>query len=336
LQIAFLSFSKRKKMDLHKFIQNAKNGIKPTIEEAVEFLNLGTEFLNEIIYLGGTLRNHFRGNRISTCTIINAKSGKCSENCRFCAQSAHHNSNIETWELKEKEAISEHAKIDAPFGSYYGIVTSGKGLDSSDVEKVADTVRYFKESGVPQKVCGSLGILSLEELLKLKEAGLERFHHNLEVSKNFFPNLCTTHTWEERRETIENAKIAGLSLCVGGIFGVGESVSDRADLLFEIAECDPDSVPLNFLVPIPGTPLENQPLFPLFDAVKVIALTRLIMPSKDIKIGGGRVEVFKENHALPFLAGASSIITGQLLTVKGITPEDDLRLLKSLGLERDL
>jgi biotin synthase len=324
------------KIDFNKIAQNAKNGIKPTIDEAVEFLNTHAEYFNEIIYLGGTLRNHFRGNRISTCTIINAKSGKCSENCRFCAQSVHHNSNIEIWELKEKEAILDHAKIDAPFGSYYGIVTSGKGLNKKDFSQVIETIEYFKQTGVPQKICGSLGILSLEELLKLKKAGLQRFHHNLEVSKNYFPNLCTTHSWEERRETIENAKKAGLSLCVGGIFGVGESVSDRADLLFEIAECDPDSVPLNFLVPIPGTPLENQPLFPLFEAVKIIALARIIMPHKDIKIGGGRVEVFKENQALPFLAGASSIITGQLLTVKGITPQDDMKLLRSLGLERDL
>lgn len=208
-------------MDFNKIAQNAKNGIKPKKNEAVEFLNTHAEYFNEILYLGGTLRNHFRGNRISTCTIINAKSGKCSENCRFCAQSAHHSSNIETWELKEKEAIVEHAKIDAPFGSYYGIVTSGKGLNKKDFSQIAETIEYFKQTGVPQKICGSLGILSLEELLKLKKAGLQRFHHNLEVSRNFFSNLCTTHSWEERRETIENAKIAGLSLCVGGIFGVG-------------------------------------------------------------------------------------------------------------------
>lgn len=322
-------------MNFEKLIENAKKKAKPSKAEALEFLSLGTEKLGDVLFLGGKIRDHFRGNSISTCTIINAKSGKCSEDCRFCAQSAHHNSNIETWELKEKEAVSEHAKIDSEFGSYYGIVTSGRGLDGDDVDKVAETIEYFKKTGIPQKVCGSLGILSYEDMLKLKKAGLVRYHHNLEVSKNFFPKLCTTHTWEERRETIEFAKKAGLSLCVGGIFGVGESVSDRADLLFEIAECDPDSVPLNFLVPIPGTPLEHQPLFPLFEALKIIALARLIMPDKDIKIGGGRVEIFKENHALPFLAGASSIITGQLLTVKGITPQDDIRLLNSLGLVRN-
>ncbi|HPS29377.1 MAG TPA: radical SAM protein, partial [bacterium] len=226
-------------MNITKMVENAKKKIKLSKSEAVGFLNLGTEFFNEIIYLGGTVRKEFRGDVISTCTIINAKSGKCSENCRFCAQSVHHNSNIETWELKEKEAIADHAKIDAPFGSYYGIVTSGRGLNSEDVAKVTETIEYFKDNGVPQKICGSLGILSFEELVKLKKAGLERFHHNLEVSRNYFPNLCTTHTWEERRKTIENAKKSGLSLCVGGIFGVGESVGDRADLLFEIAECDP-------------------------------------------------------------------------------------------------
>ena len=321
-------------MNFEKLIENAKKKVKPSKTEALEFLNLGKDKLNDIVFIGGKIRHNFMGDSISTCTIINAKSGKCSEDCRFCAQSAHHSSNIESWELKEKEAISEHAKIDSEFGSYYGIVTSGRGLDREDVDKVAEIIEYFKHDGVPQKVCGSLGILSFEDMLKLKKAGLYRYHHNLEVSKNFFPKLCTTHSWEERRETIENAKKAGLSLCVGGIFGVGESVSDRADLLFEIAQCNPDSVPLNFLVPIAGTPLEHQPLFPLFEAVKIIALARLIMPDKDIKIGGGRVEIFKENHALPFLSGASSIITGQLLTVKGITPQDDIRLLNSLGLVR--
>lgn len=320
------------KIDTFKIIEDVKNGKKFSKDQAVEFLELSREYLNDILFIGGTLRSHFRGKAVSTCTIINAKSGKCTENCRFCAQSAHHGSNSGEWELVDKEKAEEHALIDSEFGSYYGIVTSGRGLGFSDVEKLSGILKYFKKRGVPQKVCGSLGIVSFEDMLKLKKAGLERYHHNLEVSRNFFPNICTTHTWDERRETIENAKKAELSLCIGGIFGVGESINDRVDLLFEIAQCDPDSVPLNFLVPIPGTPLENRPLTDISEALKIIALTRVIMPEKDIKIGGGRVEIFKENNALPFLAGASSIITGQLLTVKGITPEDDIRLLKSIGL----
>ncbi len=321
-------------MDISKIIKKIIAGEKLSYSQALEFLMLGHEHFNEIIYAGGSIRQNFRGSVISTCTIINAKSGKCPENCRFCAQSVHNGSNIEMWPLKEKFEVTEHAKADSPYGDYYGIVTSGKRLNDQEIEKVSDMMGYLKGSGVPQKICGSFGILSYEELLRLKEAGLERFHHNLEVSKSFFPHICTTHTWEERRSTIENAKRAGLSVCVGGIFGVGETSKERVELLFEIAECDPESVPLNFLVPIPGTPLQDLPLFPLFDAVKIIALARMVLPSKDIKIGGGRVEVFKDNQSLPFLAGASSMITGQLLTVKGVSPEDDSRLLEQLGLKR--
>jgi len=321
-------------MDFKKLIRNSSNGIKPSIDEALEFLNLGTEFLNDIIYAGGTVCRKFRGNMVTTCTIINAKSGKCSENCRFCAQSAHHKAHVETWNLQKKEKIAEHADGDTSFGDYFGIVTSGKTLDKNEINMILETLKYFNENKIPQYVCGSLGIVSLEQMIELKKAGLKRYHHNLEVSRNFFPQLCTTHNWEERRQTIENAKQAGLSLCVGGIFGVGESMKDRIDLLFEIDECDPDSVPLNFLVPVAGTPLEDSPIFNIFEAVKVIALARLIMPEKDIKVGGGRVEVFKNDQSLPFLTGASSMITGQLLTVKGVCPDEDMKMLEKLGLKR--
>ncbi|MGI6394916.1 MAG: biotin synthase BioB [bacterium] len=321
-------------MDFDKILKNAKKRMRPTYDEAVEFLKLDEEYFNEVLYLGGTVCNVFKGRHISTCTIVNAKSGKCSENCRFCAQSVFSDANIETWELQEKEKLAYYAKNDSPFGSYYGIVTSGRKLDEKEIKKIAETLKYFKKEQIPQKICGSFGILTFEELKFLKDNGLDRFHHNLEVSKNFFNKICTTHAWEERRKTIENAKKAGLSLCVGGIFGVGEPVEERANLIFEIAECNPDSVPLNFLVSIKGTPLEKELPFPLFDAVKVIVLARLAMPDKEIKIGGGRVEIFKDNHALPFLAGADSIITGALLTVKGMSPDNDFKLLKSLGFER--
>jgi biotin synthase len=321
-------------MDISKIIANCISGTSLSLEEAIEFLSLGHDRINDIVFAGGTLRQKFRGNKISTCTIINAKSGKCSENCRFCAQSAHHRTNVETWELQEKESIAQYAKLDEPYGGYFGIVTSGKRLNENELEKVTETLSYFKTSAVTQEACASLGILEKKDFEKLKEAGLRRYHHNLEVSRNYFPQLCTTHSWEERKNTILAAKEAGLSICVGGIFGVGESIKDRVELLFEIAECDPDSVPLNFLVPIKGTPMENMPLFPVFEAVKIIALTRLIMPLKDIKVGGGRVEVFKDNQALPFLAGASSMITGQLLTVKGVSPDEDMQMLEKFGFVR--
>jgi biotin synthase len=321
-------------MDFSKIISKCISGISPSVDESLEFLSLGHNHINDIIFAGGTIREKFRENKISTCTIINAKSGKCSENCRFCAQSVHHRTNIETWELQEKESIAQYAKHDEPYGGYFGIVTSGKRLNKNEIKKVVNTLSHFKISGVSQEACASFGILEKKDFEKLKKAGLKRYHHNLEVSRNYFPKLCTTHSWKERKNTILAAKEAGLSICVGGIFGVGESIKDRVELLFEIAECDPDSVPLNFLVPIQGTPLENMPLFPVFEAVKIIVLTRLIMPQKDIKVGGGRVEVFKDNQALPFLAGASSMITGQLLTVKGVSPDEDMQMLENFGFER--
>lgn len=301
-------------------------------DEARELLALPRSALPDILQAASRVRRHFKGDTAVLCSIVNAKSGKCSENCIFCSQSAHHKTAVEEWPLRSDVEITAVARTDAPYASLFGIVTSGRALDKKELAAVEKTLHHFAAEKIPQKPCASLGILTAEELRALKAAGLKRYHHNLEVSRNFFPKLCTTHTYDERVATVRAAQEAGLETCVGGIFGVGESVEDRIDLLFEIRDLSPDSVPLNFLVPIAGTPIGHRPPFDLFEAVKLIALARFILPDKDIKVGGGRIEVFGDSQALVFLAGANSIITGDLLTVKGRRSADDIKLLEALGL----
>ena len=307
--------------------EKIQNGHSLSEEEAVDFLKLKKNHLHEILYIGSTLRNHFR-KKITTCTITNAKNGKCSENCAYCAQSVHHNVNVDCYELRNTEDIVKDAEINSKYGQFFSIVCSGRSPRKDEISQISKTVSSLNEKIPELSICASLGIMSVEELKELKKAGLKRYHHNLESSKNFFDKVCSTHTWQERVQTVKNAKNAGLETCVGGLFGLGENLSDRADLLFEIKELDPDAVPLNFLIPVKGTKLENNKPVSMFEAVKIVALARMIMPEKDIKVCGGRLEVFKDSQALVFLSGASSIMTGNLLTVKGRKPEEDLELIR--------
>ena len=194
--------------------------------------------------------------------------------------------------------------------------------------------RDFK--GLQQEPCASLGILSSADFKRLKAAGLKRFHHNLEASRSYFPHVCTSHTYDERVETIKKAQSAGLDVCVGAIFGLGETDDDRIDVLEEIRALDPVAVPLNFLVPIKGTPMAARKRMSAWEAVKIIALARCVMPRKDILIGGGRLEVFGDEQHLIFKAGANAMIVGDLLTVKGRSPDADMELLREQGLELSL
>lgn len=233
----------------------------------------------------------------------------------------------------EPDQILSAAENEETYSKRFGIVTAGKEMNSNEIQLIKETIKAFNDKGLKQIPCASLGLLTQENFEELKASGLRRYHHNLEVSKNYYPNMCSTHSYEERLETINNAKKAGLELCVGGIFGLGESTQDRIDLLYEIKGCGPDSVPLNFLVPIKGTPLEDREMISLWEAIKIIALSRFIMPDKDIKLGAGRLEVFKEAQHLVLLAGANGMIIGDLLTVKGRTVEDDIKVITDLGLE---
>jgi len=316
--------------------RTARNGAAISRADALHLLELPAEDCETLLDATDSVRRECTGNRVKTCSIINAKSGRCSEDCAFCAQSVRHNTALTDYPLMRPDEMLERAAREERHSLRCGIVTAGRGMSQAEIEIVCSAIEGFKKRGLKQRPCASLGILGSRDFKRLKEAGLKRFHHNLEASRAYFPSICTTHTYEERVETVRRARDAGLEVCVGAIFGLGESNADRVDVLEEIRQLDPAAVPLNFLVPIEGTPFAGRKRMPRWDAVKIIALARFLMPRKDIVIGGGRLEVFGDEQHLIFKAGANAMIVGDLLTVKGRSPDDDMALLKELGLELSL
>lgn len=313
--------------------QQAIDGIAISRADALRLLKLTPDCRDVLLAAADKLRQALSGNCIKTCSIINAKSGHCSENCSFCAQSAHHATAIEDYPLISVDEMLKRAAREEHHSRRCSIVTAGRNISPAELETVCEAISAFHNQGLRQEPCASLGILSSDDFKRLKAAGLKRFHHNLEASRSFFPRICTTHTYDERVETIKAAQTAGFEVCVGAIFGLGETDEDRLNVLEEIRALDPISVPLNFLVPIEGTPLGDRKKMPVWDAVKIIALARFVMPGKDILIGGGRLEVFGEDQHLIFKAGANAMIVGNLLTVKGRSPDADMKLLRQQGLE---
>ena len=276
------------------------------------------------------IREHFFGREIHLCTICNAKSGHCSEDCHFCAQSAHFKTNVPSYPLKDsQELISLGLSLAKTNVHRYSLVTSGRGLSATEIDRICDVFNGLKDQNI--HLCASLGIINKGEMAKLKQAGLTRYHHNLETAASFFQNICTTHEYDERIQTIKQAKEAGLSVCSGGIFGLGESDAQVVELAKTLKSLDVDAVPVNFLVPIPGTPLENKNYLTPLRCLKIISILRYILPDKEIIICGGRVQNLKELHPLVFYAGASGIMTGNYLTTTGRTLEEDLCLLEHLG-----
>ncbi len=314
-----------------QLLQKIEKNKSITKDDAFFVLGLEKFFLPDLFFVASSVRRKFFDNKIATCSIINAKSGKCSEDCKYCAQSSHFNTKINTYNLKSREYILQKAVEENSISLRFSIVTSGKKPTKTELKEIGKAIESFKSFGITQKPCASLGLLSKDDLLSLKQKGLTRFHHNLETSRRYFPNICTTHSFEDKINTIQNAKDVGLELCVGGIFGMGETIEDRIDLLFEIKNVNPDAIPINFLNSMPGTPLEGIPSIETWEALKIITLARLILPNKFIKIGAGRLEVFKDNQSLPFLAGANGMIVGNLLTTKGRKPQEDLNLIESMG-----
>jgi biotin synthase len=277
------------------------------------------------------LREHTFGNQVELCTICNGKSGRCSEDCRFCAQSSHYSTRVDTYPLMAEEKLFEiGTAISGTPVNRFSIVTTGRGLPSDEVARVAGALQRVGSHGT--LTCASLGVLEEKELRILRDAGVDRYHHNLEAAGSLFPEVCTTHSFEARVETIRRAKQLGFSVCAGGIFGIGETDTQVLELALTLRDLSVDAVPVNFLVPIPGTPFEGtSPLTPL-RCLKIIALFRYVLPTTEIIICGGREANLKDLHPLVFFAGASGIMTGNYLTAAGRKPEDDLETIQRLGL----
>ncbi len=307
----------------------AGKGLDP--EDALALAYLPAELLPDLFALAGTAF-FAAGARRCTCSIINAKSGNCGEDCAFCAQSARRRERGPVQPLLSADELLRRAEAVAALGvDCCGIVTAGGGPNPRELERLCEAGRRIVER-LDLRLCASFGILNEDQAVMLRQAGYAGCHHNLETSRDFYPQVCTSHTWEQRLETLGHAKRAGLLLCSGGIFGLGETWAQRIELLACLREQGVDSVPLNFLIPIPGTPLEQAPALQPAEALRLIALARLILPGQDIIVCGGRGQTLGQWADLVFQAGAGGIMVGDYLTVPGRSRERDAELLRLLGI----
>ena len=299
-------------------------------------LQLGSFTHEELDYLFiGTdrIRDKFKGEDVKICSIVNAKSGRCVEDCSFCAQSSSFQTDAPETELMSVDEMVAAAKEAEAFGANeFSIVASGTKMDDrKELDKVIAAVRRIKAE-TKLETCCSLGLMELDDLKELKAAGLDRCHHNLETAASFFNNIVTTHTYEDEVKAVQNAKEAGLQVCVGGIFGMGETFAQRVELAFSIRDLGTQSLPINFLKPIDGTGLDHLETIEYYDALKTIALLRLVLPKIDLFVCGGREEVMTDKQEQLFSAGANGILGGNYLTTKGQDPKRDIEMIKSLGL----
>lgn len=300
--------------------------------EAMELAALERADLIDLLAGANRVREHFRGTSVDICSIVNAKSGACGEDCSFCAQSTHHSTAAPVYPLinvDEMAGAAEGAKRNG--AKRFCIVTSGRGIDSpEDLESIAQGIRRVRETGLSP--CATLGTLTEKQLAYLKDAGLERYHHNIETSRAFFSQICTTHTFDERISLLQHARSLGLSTCSGGILGMGESMEDRISMALSLREINVDSVPINFLMPIQGTPLAGGTSIAPIEALHAIALFRMILPETEIRICAGRGTALGQLHPLIFMAGADGFMIGNYLTTTGLDPADDLKMIEDLGL----
>lgn len=282
--------------------------------------------LAELIARADKVRKRFAGNGVELCNILNAKSGLCPEDCKFCAQSARHKANSAVYPLQSKTRMLEAARRAKEMGAdRFDIVTSGDKLSKKEFGVIIEAIGEITGK-VKIKMCASLGSMGDEEFSLLKNAGLSRYHHNIESSPGFFPKIVSTHTFADRLNTIKAAKRAGLEVCSGGIIGMGETMDDRIEMAFILKELDVDSVPLNILVPIAGTALARQATLSCEEAIKTIAIFRIILKDKIIKIAAGRESILKDFQALGFMAGANGMLIGGYLTIRGRPVDEDLKL----------
>lgn len=309
-------------------------------EEAIALTKIeGEENILLLCATADQVRQACCGNTVDLCSIVNIKSGNCSENCGFCSQSVHHPGNDSPlYGLKSKEEILAQAKAaEAAGAKRFCLVSQGRGIKynspkSSELENILETVRQIiAETNI--KPCCALGEVTAEQAQALKEAGVTRYNHNLEAAENFYSQIVTTHSWQDRVETVKNLKAAGIQACTGGIIGMGESWEDRVDLALALRELQVESVPINLLNPRAGTPLGDRSKLDPIEALKAIAIFRMILPEQILRYAGGREAVMGELQAMGLKAGINAMLIGHYLTTIGQPPEQDHAMLEKLGLQ---
>lgn len=287
----------------------------------------------DLITCANKIRQRFKGRLVFNCGIVNAKSGRCAEDCAFCAQSAHHQGRAEVYTLRSADELIEAGlRLAAAGATHYAMVTSGTQLNSRELAVVCRAAETLREA-TDLHLCASLGMLTQQSASQLKACGITRYHHNLETARSYFDHICTTHSYDADVETILSAKTAGLEVCSGGIFGMGESWAQRLELAFTLRELNVDAIPVNFLNPIAGTPLAGQSLMNPLDALACIALFRFIHPRRDITICGGREKTLKDFQSWIFYSGANGLMVGNYLTTQGRDTKMDLEMIAQLGLK---
>lgn len=305
------------------------NGGTLSREEAIL---LSSAQLEPLCEAADQIRRHFCGNAFDMCSIINGKRGKCPEDCKYCAQSSHYSADTAVYPLLSTDEILREAKANAADGILrFSIVTSGKRLSDQEVEQVCDSFRKIRETcGI--SLCASMGLLSQKQFKMLKSAGVVRYHNNLETSRRFFPHICTTHTYEDKIQAIRDARESGLTVCSGGIIGLGETMEDRIDMALTLRDLQIRSVPINVLNPIPGTPLEHNAPLPEDEVCRTAAIFRFLLPDSILRMAGGR-GLMEDQGRRVFRSGANGAITQNMLTTGGIAVREDRQLAEELGFE---
>jgi biotin synthase len=299
-------------------------------EQAVQLIELGAEHTPALVALAHRVRLAYCGPDVELESLLNAKSGGCSEDCAFCSQAARHRSPIDTYAFLDVPQVTEAARsAEAEGASHFCIVVAVRGPSPRLMDQVLEAVASIQQA-TRLKVSCSLGLLTREQARTLVDAGVEMYNHNLEACRSYFPRICTTHSYDDRVETCRVAKDAGMELCCGGILGMGETPRQRVELAFELRDLDPDEIPINFLNPRPNTPLADQPLLAPFEALRGLALFRLVFPDKLLRYAGGREVVLRDLQAMGLLAGANGLIVGNYLTTIGRPAAEDRQMLADL------
>lgn len=297
-----------------------------------EIMQIADAPLEELCMAADEIRRHFCGNAFDICAVISAKGGPCSEDCKFCSQSGKNPSCKEVPQfpfLPTENLVEDATQKDKQGIMAYGIVSSGRVLPAQDVDRLCASLKELRQK-TKLRLCGSLGLLGRDSLEKLREAGLDMVHNNLESSESHFQKMCSTHTYEDKKNTIRSAQVAGMQVCSGGLFGIGETMEDRIELALHERELGVRSIPINMLDPVPGTPFEKEKPLSIDDMRRIVAVFRFILPDAFLRLAAGR-EYLEDKGRSCFLSGANAAISGDFLTTMGISIETDLRMLREIG-----